>query len=723
MRGIRIQLTNGFELDLAETEVIATTYAVNNLRDIESRQAHYTNTFRLPLTQANADALDLPQHINTFSRLPYQKVAVRVLEDDIVVLDAVLQMVRVIDGWLECEMTGGNYNFFELIEGVKLSQVDLSSLTHTWTIENILATETNTWENGYIYPVVDYGRGLGERKTVDDFYPAVFVKYLIQKIATANGFRVKGRSWTMQLLENMLILPFEFPGLDDEFTKARSFRVGYTGTQTYEYFSRLGNDSELVVDVILNQENDSVLDFFDGSENNYNPSNGEGTINGTGIYNCSTTFHTYTLGPVFFAAILIVNDVIVQDKAVNKYSAFGRFETLTFEFDPFYAQQGDVIKLRYKIAKRGTLNVASGNIYLDDKTVWSLTMNSFVVPGADISLTSILGDLEAKELFLLIANQFNLLFITDTRNKILYIEPFDAVLKNIPNAVDLSSRIDLSEPPEVSFILDGYGKNTVLQYDDATYPGTIKLDNQHLEDTVVGYDSPFSLQGLPILEVVENTRLSVWDTGETYTQTPIQDYVYHQGNYYRAKVNAPTSQNPDANGSQWEQVTYLAYLELTNLASVAPPLAVLDRSISEPVTIYDGTEQEEYSAPITIDPIKFDVLVDQNYRYLGAALNNNKFIRVLLRLDSIDIATLDFTKPIRLQSDHLRYGETITGYFFILAIDQYQHGVNDSTWVDLMRIEPASLTSYTQPTDNTGYLLNPSDGYVLQPTGGRIIVP
>jgi|GEM_PF-3679454 len=737
MRGIALQLQSGAVLELSEREIIATTYAVNNLRDIESRQTHYTNTFKLPLTQANCEALELPEHINTFSRLPYRKLRVRILEDDTIVLDGIMRLISVTDGMLDAEIVGGNYNFFELIEGQKLSDIDLSGFSHKWNIANILDTQVHTWPDGYIYPVADYGKHLGDRKTVDDFYPAVFVKYLISQIARKVSYRIKGGFWESSKIDRMLIMPYTFPKLDKAYTDARSFRVGYTGTERYEYRSRPGNDSELVVNAILNNDNDPARDFVDGSKNVYNTSNGVATIRGTGIYQASTTFHTMCDGPVFFAAQLLKNGQIIQDKAVNKFRFGEKFETLTFDFDPFFALENDTITLRYKVAKRGTYNVANANIYLDDKTVFKLEMLPFVIPGADIDVGSVLPDLEQKDLLLLIANQFNLLFITDTRNRILRIEPFDVVPTSWRKAVDMSERLDFSLPPELSYELDDYGQNTILGYDrdkkdQLTWPGKIVLDNHHLEKEVIGYESDFTLQGEPIIEIKEKNRFSVWFDGGIYTQSPIQDYVYYRGKYYKATVNNPTSRPPGVSPSpplniptpnlQWQEINYLEYLQLFNLLSVESPLAMLDDDNTETVRIYDGPAESIYRANITIEPLKFDLLVKQNYRYLAAALSNGKFVRVLLRLDSVDIQQLDFARPIRLQSDHVRYGQMVTGYFFIQQVDQYQHGQGDSTWIDLIRIELPQLTSVTTPTDEKDYLIMPDDGYVLMPDSGRIIV-
>ncbi|MDJ1483112.1 hypothetical protein QNI16_21620 [Cytophagaceae bacterium YF14B1] len=729
MRGVSIQLENGLQLDLSETEVMVSTYAVNNLQDVDSRQTHYTNTFKIPLTQANAEALELPEHINTYSTLPYRRIPVKIIEDSLSVLDGTMRLVGYSDGMIDCQITGGNYNFFELIEGKKLNELDLSGLNHTWNLANIVSAADNTWKAGYIYANVNYGRNLDDARLVDDYYPSVFVKYLIDMIARKNNFRIRGDFWHSPVLEKMILLTHTFPSLDEEYTKARSFRVGYTGGVRYEYSSGIGDNSDLQVRPVFNNTTDVARDYFVGKLMDYSSFDGSVPIPETGIYSSKCTYHVYYEGRVKFYAWLFLDGVRIQEKEISKntLNPGGKFEDVSFTFDEFVASEGQVATIVFRVKKNGNIlqPIAKANIYLDDKATWELNMQQYVIPGADISVTSILPDIEQKDLFLLLANQFNLLFITDTRNRILYIEPFDKVPNGIRHrGIDLSDRLDFSEPPELDYLLEGYGQQTILQYADETFKGILTLTNEHLEQSIVGYDSVFALQDKPIISIEEKSRFSVWAQASIYTQSPIQDYVYYPvtNKYYKAKHEIIGGEDP-TNGAHWEQINYLEYLQLFSYEDVDPPLALLDTENTEPVTIFEGADAAIHTVNITIEPLKFDLLVKQNYRYLQAALNNNKFVRVKLRLDTVDIVQLDFTKPVRLQSDHLRYGQTVTGWFFIQQIEEYAHGYPGSTWVQLMRIEIPSLTSVTKPTFQEGYLIQPNEGYVLQPDNGRIRLP
>ena len=51
--------------DLESKEVIAMSYGVNRLTDIESRQGFYSNTFKLPLTARNLANFGIPTELNS----------------------------------------------------------------------------------------------------------------------------------------------------------------------------------------------------------------------------------------------------------------------------------------------------------------------------------------------------------------------------------------------------------------------------------------------------------------------------------------------------------------------------------------------------------------------------------------------------------------------------------------------------------------------------------
>lgn len=181
---------------------------------------------------------------------------------------------------------------------------------------------------------------------------------------------------------------------------------------------------------------------------------------------------------------------------------------------------------------------------------------------------------------------------------------------------------------------------------------------------------------------------------------------------------------------QWQQVNILEWQQLISPQSVEPTVAAIDRPGTAQTALHSGTEPVRFvQVGVGNGSLDFAVLVRANYRYLEAAIGNGKFLRVLLRLTARDIATLDYTMPVRLQSDHVRYGETVTGYFYLCFIDQYLAGANGSCWVELMRIELPQLTSATVTVrDDGGYLLLPDgvagqDGYFLQPDGGRLRLP
>ena len=125
--------------------------------------------------------------------------------------------------------------------------MDFSELNHDWTKTNIIQSFTSSYNNGYYYPLIDYGQDwdLGEVNNwtqtyntevkVKDMFPSTNVKFILDKIFSIAGYNYQSTFLNSDVFKNLYI-PFNkaaFLREGLETTGAGRFTVGFTQSLTY----------------------------------------------------------------------------------------------------------------------------------------------------------------------------------------------------------------------------------------------------------------------------------------------------------------------------------------------------------------------------------------------------------------------------------------------------------------------------------------------------------
>lgn len=188
---------NGVKLDVKDGEKIKYTKQVADIADVSTVNASATNSFKLPKSPTNLQAMQFLGIPGDGSQIPYKKVVAQLLDDG-------LPLVK--SGWLEVKNTDDNYNasitdgiidFFKAIEGKKLgTDVDLSELNHVKNVQAVIDSLNNEF---YTYLVNDYGGktvldlGLGTKAfNIDYLVPSARIQYLWQRFFETFGFTFSG---------------------------------------------------------------------------------------------------------------------------------------------------------------------------------------------------------------------------------------------------------------------------------------------------------------------------------------------------------------------------------------------------------------------------------------------------------------------------------------------------------------------------------------------------
>lgn len=199
-------LLEGQSLDLAPDEFLDFTAQVNTLAGVDSRQASYTPSYKLPKTAKNIRALGGLGITSDSSVIPYQKPnCALMIEGFAFIVKGWLNVKETTDDYFSIYIYSGIINFFKAIENKNLGDLNISEINH---VKNLSTVVGSFYNPNYKYLVTDYN-GLthyganDEIINIDYLIPSVLVLYLWDKIFSTYGFSYEGSIFTKEDFTNL----------------------------------------------------------------------------------------------------------------------------------------------------------------------------------------------------------------------------------------------------------------------------------------------------------------------------------------------------------------------------------------------------------------------------------------------------------------------------------------------------------------------------------------
>ncbi|MDB4414560.1 hypothetical protein N9265_00855 [bacterium] len=212
------------------------SYDVNNP---QKRLTDFSKTITIPenktVNQIFEHAFDVNIQFQSFN--PNLKTSYQIIQDGVLVMDGYCQLSSIdnVDGLITYKIlaTGKVGNLFEIIKEKYLQDLDLTALDHTWDEASIEASWTNTIGEGYVYPMIDFGRSRFIQWEVEDFKPAIYLKQYIDAILSEAGFTYESTFFDTTLFKS-LIVPYGGGDilLDNAAILCREFLLNSLGSQT-----------------------------------------------------------------------------------------------------------------------------------------------------------------------------------------------------------------------------------------------------------------------------------------------------------------------------------------------------------------------------------------------------------------------------------------------------------------------------------------------------------
>lgn len=673
---------NGQLIDVQDANIAITLQALS-FENLGVRRGSYSNVFDLPFTNEVKAALDNCEIITSLTPIPYQRNTCQIFIDGVQVVDGSAIVQETKDSY-RVSVTAGNADFFKSISSIKLIDVDLSEWDHLYDGTGV--TERRETEEGFVYPNIDYGffeyAAPGEASYSFRFFqPSFWAKTIIGKAIFDLGYTLVGDLLSTLTWRSLAVLcRGAVADITDSLAQYR-FTIDYnqlTGAteELINFPDRVKDKSGLYANSVTVGQFVYTPNIADQAEIRFEISmTGKVITNYPRYYTNAHVWVELILYDAAGAELLTVTPTPVQfeDRFFGPFNIYrapdgGILERdinftypstrdNTTAFNALINGTADLTTLRFGWKVRSD-RPGLGLKYLRFENlefiINQVPNNGTRLGGPDLPITvkaaNVLPSNETVgDLLLTIVNLEGVLIQVDETSRRIHTAKIDNLKTKKAQALDWSNKIDLSERPEISYVLNGFAQSNFWSFkgDDKdpllepnTGRGVVLVSNANLEPEKTIFTSKFS--PVPVLPTLQNSRtMGRVFTGEKYT---FDGFDYN--------LNADLK-----------------------LQEFAPRIAILSPAEASLDTVIDANE---INFEVNAGALTFERALRDNYRILDGVLDNAKSVNQLFLLDLADVRNVDFTVPI--------YVDFFGGYFYLEQISQFKVNTRESCFVKLIKL-------------------------------------
>jgi hypothetical protein len=644
-------------LDLDSNTVISTTKRVANIGKLE-RQSSFTNKLNLPTTANNLLATGLTQGDDD-SPLKYSRQIGQVISNGISVLPNAEIMTERVGNRIDILINAGNSIFFDLVSKLKLRELDMPELDHVWNMQNEYDSRVNTWEDGYIYGILDTGNQSRQFNELQcqGIVPQVFAKYVFKKIAENFGYTMYG-SWWEEEFFNQVICTIAEPRTGDRLQEQVVITAEKTSNQTfgtnYNTYIRIGAYDTISSD---------VWNVFNvNSPNAYE-------VKFPGKYTFSARFETNVTKGLPGDPLSIVEARVrlrcyqILNGAVTVLSESQLISTSTGAFDGtltidvelqdelFESQDSDVYCFVEAYQREGATGAPSDPYY---RTILEIdycrfNVDSVVAPtthyNRPINIQESLPDWTCGKFINEICNLAGVIPLVDEYDKKIRLFMINELDQNKISPYLWQDKLDLTNEPEYTFKIDGYARSMNFYWaQDERFGYTLSVDNEQLQERADYIKSSFNYMTSSIILGKNWTvgKISLWDSQKSTLKLDKKSYI---GLIRQRNTN----------------VVYTSYNESDIVGGTQ------DYSF----VFFNAQSGSPYS-------LNWVYLYNTYYKTVMSGIINNMLqVDLDVRLNEFDVNDFDFSRPVWLENP--------SGYYFLQSIQDFTTS-KESTRVQLIRI-------------------------------------
>lgn len=699
---------NGNRLDLSRNEPIVFSVVGYNLLTLGIRSASYSNIFRVPATQNNRDVFNSSELINSTNNEPYQTLTASIRIDG----NEVVNGIATLEGfdWYNYSVSikSGDGNFFSLIKTVSLSSLSsyLTPLSHDYSIAGVEALRDSS--TGIVYPNIDYGYfeyATGTTHPYNFFFPAIYLKYVIDSAIDFIGYRQVGDLWTDDVYSTLAIPAKNVIGTDNDYF------VEYEWTNGTLPFGLLVGREDIYIDnSIVEAPLNFPSEISDDDSLYFDTDMGLGyttfAYNFPSTYSAQTTFEfningQFTTDNVvsFYRDKFITSAIMrIRVDVYNKNTGVVSGSVFSVEYEYYTATYVDVggttTRTNENYQPTFPVSISINNpVFLDTiggtatdyAMVWKIeseiefspletkpvnptdNLGSFsfedfsmsieqvdnsIIPST-INVLESFQDFNVGSAFLYVCNVMGVFPKVDEYNKTIELIRVNNVKRNKPNAYDWSDKIDITSRPDISFKLGSYAQSNYFEYsNDSNDPflnelenygrGNIAVSDQTIDIEKTLYKAPFSLCAIDLTMSDERSMAKIF-TGSKY--------VFDGVNY-----------NLDSEAK---------------VEGFAIRVVKLNRVTSNLLQITSGSGVSA-NYEVANNNILFQNVIGLRYSVLNDIVVKPKVVECFMRLKTVDIESFDSTIPV--------WVDLFNDYFYVNEVSEFDLNNEDSTKVTLIRL-------------------------------------
>ena len=445
---VQNQVTNELqELDTFGNENINLTLQVDDVRDIENKNASYSKDFNLPATKNNNKFFEHYYNVDRYKTNfnVYKNVKAFLYSEDVLVLEGFLRLLNVVDKDTEVTynvvLFNDVANIIETLADATINDLDFSDIRHVFTPTNIIQSWfglTTLADGGttdkVFYPLINNGQiyvdaeNLYMRSYQENYILNISLKYVIDKIFEYAGFSYDSSFFNSDYFKDI----FFDVGINNNSSDFEDNTITATvgsGTDSVGV-----NNGTNIGDSI---DSATVIDFVNESgdtDGNFN----HDTSVFTAPYNCylniEYTVKIYNEDELQYGVLrLYANDENLGQHFINEAESAGNptVETKTFTGSVFVAS-GNTVTLQW-VAPFADLMIANADA--------SLSLNLLNTP-TDVIIKANRGDIKLADILKDVVTAFNLT-LESKQNNLLKIEPYYDFATN--NVIDWTKKINSNE--------------------------------------------------------------------------------------------------------------------------------------------------------------------------------------------------------------------------------------------------------------------------------------
>ncbi len=484
---------------------LALSMSLANIRDITKRSGISSKTFKVPASKNNNKTLQYLYHIAVSAQTITDGVKAVIKVDNQPLFTGQLKISNLQQTlspeYYEMEFTGDNLDWTNTLKELKLNELEFSNphiparvLTNgSWSNENLpsgngkvyLTRQTveaswhGTVDSGwdYVYSLKSYGRWLNaySHVTIEEMRPDIYFRSILTKAFAAAGYSLSSTFLDSAFFKR-LVLPYtgkSFELTADEvalYNRELIYRQGPyqpTVSQSSGGYEKKFVDLSRLLQVTGNS---SLMQVYqDTVEIKYTQPPfplqvkidclGFST-NSKGRYNLSFGHDIYASndGNLDFFIAEYGNGIVDHSTLVS----LGSFELTTGRQFVEFSAQDVLLKANTSyvlVAINYTVTILMVYFFPTSgpKSYFKIAKQAAIYEGNQYTLGATLPDIPVLDLLTGLVNMFNLYIQTDTENKVVTIEPRNTFYKPITKAVDWSSKLDISQAIQTTY-LDDYNR-------------------------------------------------------------------------------------------------------------------------------------------------------------------------------------------------------------------------------------------------------------------------